>query len=80
MRRQMEDLQKEAERRRRANRPGGWNTPARHRKKYARTDGEYVPFQELDIQIHEETTTVEIDDSTVTVENQITDAEWEEIK
>lgn len=80
MRRQMEDLQRETERQQRANRPGGWETPAHHQKKYAKTDGEYVPFQEINVQMHEETTTVNVDDSTVTVESQITDAEWEEIK
>lgn len=81
MRRQMEDLQREAERQQRANRPGGWQqSDAPHTKKYNKNDGEYVPFQELDIQVHQETTSVDIDDSTITVENQITDAEWEEIK
>lgn len=80
-----EDAAREAERRRRANRRGGWSAPddaRRQAKRYGSTDGEYVEWEEVAVETQTSRTTESTDGQsrqTVT-ESQVTDVEWEEIK
>lgn len=60
----------------------GWTAPTRHRKKIDPEVGEYVKFQEIDVKEASETTIDSSTGGTTTsfkVEQQVTDAEWEEI-
>ncbi len=64
----------------RSSRRPGWSAPTQRRKKIDPNVGEYVKFQEITVT---ETTQQSADDTsrtTYTVEQQITDAEWEDIK
>lgn len=70
------------ERRQRGRKPG-WTTPSQRRKKIDPEVGEYVKFQEVTVEETAQTTTdTSTGDTTTTytVEQQVTDAEWEEIK
>lgn len=78
-REQFEEMRREAERRTRQNRPGGWHTDHHTpKKKYSSTEGEYVEWEE--VKVSTETTTQSSTDHTTRVEQQITDVEWEDIK
>lgn len=66
-------------------RKGGWSKPVERRKKIDPSVGEYVRFSEIDVTETAETTSASADGdksstTTYTVEQQVTDAEWEEIK
>ncbi|MCM1449266.1 MAG: DUF4834 family protein [Clostridiales bacterium] len=67
--------QQQQQRRRR----GGWSAPEKKRKKIDSNVGEYVQFQEVKVT---ETTNSSTEENTqgYTVEQQVSDAEWEEIK
>lgn len=60
----------------------GWSTPAPKRKKIDPEVGEYVKFQEIEVTERSTYTTGNGKDTTVeySAEQQVTDAEWEEIK
>lgn len=61
-------------------RKAGWTSPGRRKKKIGNDVGEYVKFEEITVvttQTHSEKAP---DKGSVTVESQITDAEWEDIK
>lgn len=55
----------------------GWSAPAPRRKKIDPEIGEYVKFQEIAVT---ETDTARSEDTTYTVEQQVSDAVWEDIK
>ncbi|MDE6801511.1 MAG: hypothetical protein K2J06_01955 [Muribaculaceae bacterium] len=76
---QMYGAQQRAEEPRR--RKAGWSQPIPHRKKIDSSVGEYVRFQEIETAetVAEHTDAKENTTTTVAVEQQITDAEWEEI-
>lgn len=74
MRRQMEDAFRGAGSRQDAR--GGKRPSARPRKKIDPDDGEYVEFEEIKC----ETAEVHVSGTEVRAENQVEDAEWEEIK
>lgn len=59
----------------------GWSGPAQRRKKIDPSVGEYVKFQEIAVtDSTSQSDTAGSHDTTYTVEQQITDAEWEDIK
>lgn len=62
-------------------RKGGWQH-AQKSKKYQRDEGEYVAFEDIKVTFSEESTSKadgSSQRSSTTVEQQIVDAEWEEI-
>ncbi|MCM1483707.1 MAG: DUF4834 family protein [Muribaculaceae bacterium] len=80
--------QKAAEEATRRNRPGGWSRQdptgasrrsARHKKKIDPTVGEYVEWEEIKVESTTTTSTTDSRDTYVT-EEQIVDAEWEDIR
>ena len=64
-------------------REAGWSEPQPHRKKIDPNVGEYVAFQEITTTTETETTTTDhatgANETTYTVEQQVTDAEWVDI-
>lgn len=85
-----EQMAREAQRRERTNRPGGWSAPhsdstpgRQHGKKIDPQEGEYVAFEEISITSQQATSssTSNREESTTTFsETRVEDAEWEEIK
>lgn len=70
---------REAADRRQSRRPG-WSTPGVRKKKIDPNVGEYVKFQEISVtETSEQKTPAGSSTSTTVVEQQVTDAEWEEI-
>lgn len=68
-------------------RKGGWTVPRQKRKKISSEVGEYVNFQEVDVEPNTEPSNHEEEKhkssnagSTPVVEQQIEDANWEEIR
>ncbi len=79
---QMADQQRrEAERRQQENRKSGWKTPSRKPKKFNKTDGEYVEWEEITEPTTNNTTSEsEVKQSPSPKEEaRISDADWEEI-
>lgn len=69
------DSRREAERH-----PGGWSAPRRRKAKVvARDEGEYVEWEEVTSRTSDASAS-SASDTTVRVEERITDAEWEDIK
>ena len=62
-------------------RKAGWSSPIPRRKKIDPNVGEYVRFQEISTEetVTQQTDTAGNTTTTVTVEQQITDAEWEDL-
>lgn len=73
---QQAESEKKARRKR-----GGWTQPTRQRpKKIDPSIGEYVRFQEIEVTTESNTHTTENSSQSYTIEQQVSDAEWEDIK
>lgn len=65
---------------RRSSRRPGWSAPTQRRKKIDPEVGEYVKFQEITVTETTQQPTGDTPHTSYPIEQQITDAEWEDIK
>lgn len=76
-----QQFSREAERRRREQRRGGWSAPrgGASGKKFNSTEGEYVEFEEVSTRTDSADPSAGAKQTTVRSESQIVDVEWEEL-